>query len=88
VSWAQDTQADKIGKEYVPLSIHLLQVPAEVPAVMFMKIRKKIKKKAVELVCFYYLLQDFGSVNINQIQMFSTDKKRNYIWYLYINIFQ
>lgn len=33
----------------------------------------------MEVVCFYYLLKDFGSVNINQIQMFSTAKEINYI---------
>lgn len=46
---------------------------------MFMQIRKKIKKKAMQVVWFYYLLQDFGFVNINQIQMYSTAKEINYI---------
>lgn len=84
MSWAQDTQADKIGKEYVPLSIHLLQVPAEVPAVMFMKIRKKIKKKAVELVCFYYLLQDFWvSKHKSNTNVQHRQEKKLYLVYIH-----
>lgn len=74
-------------EKYKMSNIHLPQVSAWELAVMFMQIRKKIKKKAMQVVWFYYLLQVFGFVNINQIQMYSTAKEINYIWYLYINIF-
>lgn len=66
-------------EEYITSNIYLPQVLPWALAVIFMQIRKKIKKQAMEVACFYYLLKDFGSVNINQIQMFSTAKEINYI---------